>query len=246
MTTEAPLHLYQLTGQERVKITQINPNTQLLSPENVFCTTADIATLAGGGGSSLEIIQGSDTVSSVETLTLTGSGLAALSGSGGSAILEFASAGPNIEIGFGSITATYTAGANISITNGSAGSPGTIALNPSGMNVDLFCYVPKVAGPLSSSQTIWEIDCVRALSFPANLTGSIVKLDVAATANTTLTLSQNGTARGTAVIPADGTVATLSASAITTTAGDLLAWTGQAIADATAAGIRIAMTGSRV
>jgi hypothetical protein len=206
MTTQAPLHLVNLVGNEQLQVIPIAPVTQLLSAIAETCTTADIARLAASVG---------------------------------------ISAGANVEISTGSISATYTAGAGVTIVNGAPGAPGTIALNQSGLPVDLYAYVPAVSGALAASQKVWEIDCIRPYTFPSNLTGSSVKADVAATASTTLTLSNGGTAVATAVFSTGGTIATLASAGFSTTTGGNLSWGGPASPDATLAGLRFAMSGTR-
>ena len=118
--------------------------------------------------------------------------------------------------------------------------------HPAAGGVLFYVHDPLESGPLQGCEPLIAVHSPVAMSIPPKLAGSHVYADVAATNDTTLALSNAGTIYGTATFPAGASVASLRCVPFSVNAGDLLAWTGPASPDATLAGIRIAMTGTRV
>lgn len=103
-----------------------------------------------------------------------------------------------------------------------------------------------VTGTFLSLQTCMEVNVVRAFTLPASLTGSIAKLDTAATASTVFSITQNGTSIGSITFAASGTTGTFTfASPVTFAAGDIFRVIAPASPDATAAGLSVTFKGSR-
>lgn len=81
---------------------------------------------------------------------------------------------------------------------------------------------------------------------PVGLTGSLLKCEVAPTANWTMTLKRNGSSIGTGTILASATVGSFTfASAITFTDLDLFTGTAPASADTTLSGVSYSLLGTR-
>ena len=92
------------------------------------------------------------------------------------------------------------------------------------------------SGKPTASQVIYGYVVPNFMRLPKNLPLSQIKVTVAATASTTLTIQKNGVTIGTAVIGAAGTSATFSfANDVTFVAGDVLTIVAPAVADTTAA-----------
>lgn len=90
-----------------------------------------------------------------------------------------------------------------------------------------------------------RIKMVRAVTFPASLTGSSADAGTAATASTTFTLLQNGSSIGTIVFGAGSSSGTITfASPVTFAAGDTFQISAPATADATLADIAFTFKGT--
>lgn len=123
---------------------------------------------------------------------------------------------------------------------GDTGDAGTPAINAA----DLVIFLPGVR--TAANEIAYRIKVGRAFTWPASLTGSVFDAGAAATASTTYTISQNGTAVGTLVYAIAGTVPTVTfASAVTFAIDDVLLITGPAVTDATLADISWFFLGSR-
>ena len=107
---------------------------------------------------------------------------------------------------------------------------------------DLVAYVHDAPAGASNLGR-WAI--ARTIAFPANFSGSSVSAGVAATASTVLTVKKNGTSVGTLTFAISGTVPTMSGSAWSVVAGDIVTVENQATADASLAKISITLAGER-
>ena len=90
------------------------------------------------------------------------------------------------------------------------------------------------------------VPIARTVTFPAGLTGSLMKAKTTATSEAVFSLRKNGVEFGTATFAASGTAATFAATAETVfSAGDELTIVAPATADATIAGLGWAIVGTR-
>lgn len=121
---------------------------------------------------------------------------------------------------------------------GEAGQNGFLQL----VNTPLYAFPGD--GTLANSQSVLLAYPDRALSFGVNLPGSTFVAEAAATANTTLTLSNAGTTVATVLFPtASGTGTATAASTFTVAGGSKLLLAGPASHDATLAGIAATLVG---
>jgi hypothetical protein len=108
---------------------------------------------------------------------------------------------------------------------------------------DIAFYCPDVFG---ASEVCLELNVVRAFTLPASLTGSIAKLDVAATATTTFTITRNGSSIGSIAFAAGSQSGTFTfTTAVTFAAADVIEVVAPASPDVTAAGLSVTLCGSR-
>lgn len=99
----------------------------------------------------------------------------------------------------------------------------------------------SISGKPSNGQVIL-IPITRALTLPADAAGSLANADVAATADTDITVAKNGTSIGTVRFTAAGTTGSFIGVAVTSfVAGDRLSFVFPATADMTLADIGIAL-----
>lgn len=137
---------------------------------------------------------------------------------------------------------------NVSTINFSSGLIGTVtgdvltvALGP--QPYDIIAFNP---GTLSNGQVVYQAEMVRNVVLPQNLTGSLASCIAAATASATLVISNNGSSIGSLNFAASATSGTfIFPSAVTLVAGNVLAITNQATADATLGSITFTITGTR-
>lgn len=107
--------------------------------------------------------------------------------------------------------------------------------------VDLATWI---IGEPTASQIVFRFIAVRALHFPASLTGSQAKAGVAATGSTVFDIQKNGSSVGSITFSASGTTGAFSAaSAISLAAGDVLSIVAPGTPDATLADISITLKG---
>jgi hypothetical protein len=157
----------------------------------------------------------------------------------------------NLTTGGFPLTIKTAAGSGIAIANGS----GYALLRCNGTNVvavgaasiggpfDVGVFAPGVG---TASQKLVRIPLARAVTFPAGAATSEAKASAAATASTTFTLSQNGTAFATVVFAASSAVGVWTqASVANFAAGDVLEIDGPGTADATLADVGITFSGTR-
>lgn len=110
---------------------------------------------------------------------------------------------------------------------------------------DLTAFYPGVP---STSAKITRIPVARAITFPANFSGSYAKAATAATASTAIDVQNNGTTIGTITFAAAGSVATfttVSGTSKSLVAGDILSIIAPGTADATLADIGFVLAGTR-
>jgi hypothetical protein len=103
-----------------------------------------------------------------------------------------------------------------------------------------------VSGIVLSSQVVLRFVAPRAITLADDFAESLADADVAATAETVLTVAVNGSSVGTITIAASGTSGTFATTggAVSLVAGDVVTVTGPATADATLAGLAITFAGS--
>ena len=119
---------------------------------------------------------------------------------------------------------SYTAGTNVNIT-------GNVVSVPNA-NIPYDIAGAVLGKPLGSA-VVMRFIAVRGFTIPATFAGTRATSATAATASTVLTVLKNGTQFGSLTWAAAGTVATLSSSASTFVAGDILTVVAPATADAT-------------
>ena len=121
--------------------------------------------------------------------------------------------------------------------------PSALAGASSGTPYDMACFAP---GALTANQKLARVVVPRAVTLPSGLTGSYAKAGTAATASTTLTITQNGTSIGSINFAAGAATGTFTfSSAVTTAAGDVLQIQAPATPDATLADVSVTLVGSR-
>jgi hypothetical protein len=101
-----------------------------------------------------------------------------------------------------------------------------------------------INGKPLASEILVKVIFPRAVSFPANFSGSYAKCVVAPTASTVLTVLKNGVNVGTLTFAAAGTTGTFSTSALSFSAADLLVIQAPASVDATFADFACTLTGT--
>lgn len=158
-------------------------------------------------------------------------------------------------IGFVAATAVQKDGSTVDSATGTINFTGTgvAVTNPSAGQVNvaiagLFDFSFFISGIAPSSGLILRYVFPRAVSFPANLTGSYVTSRVAATGSNTFTINKNGSFAASATFAASGTTATLataSGAVLSFAAGDVLTVVPPGTADATLADISFSLVGSR-
>lgn len=110
---------------------------------------------------------------------------------------------------------------------------------------DLIGFYPGV--PTASAKVL-RVPAARAITFPANFSGSYATASAAATASTAFDVQKNGTTIGTitfAIAATTGTFTTTSGTSKAFAAGDVLMIVSPGTADATLADIGITLTGTR-
>jgi hypothetical protein len=107
---------------------------------------------------------------------------------------------------------------------------------------DVGIYTSNV---LSVSQQIARIEIPRTVTFISNFSPSLASSGVSATAQSKLTIAQNGTAVGTITFGAGSSTGTISATATVFNSGDILTITGPASPDSTLSQISITLSGTR-
>jgi hypothetical protein len=110
---------------------------------------------------------------------------------------------------------------------------------------DLMAFYPGVP---TTSAIVTRVPVARAITFPANFSGSYAKAATAATASTAIDVQNNGSSIGTITFAAAGTIATfttVSGTSKSLVAGDILSIIAPASADATIANIGFVLAGTR-
>ena len=132
-----------------------------------------------------------------------------------------------------------TAGTYHSVTVDAKGRV-TAGTNPS----TIFDVCQFINGKPFATETVVKIIAPRAISIPANMTGSYFKSAVAATASTVLTVYKNGVSVGTVTFASAGTTGTVLTTAISMVAGDILTVVTPSTIDATFADFACTITGT--
>lgn len=139
----------------------------------------------------------------------------------------------------GDVPSNYSGAANKLLAVNSGGTAVEFIAAP--YDIGTFC-----AGLPDSSELLLRFVATRAFTLPASLTGSQVKAATAATAAKDFDVQKNGGSIGTISFAASGATATFTfASAVTFSAGDVLAIIAPASADATLADISFTLAGAR-
>lgn len=129
----------------------------------------------------------------------------------------------------------------------------TNAINTQKTRIDTILSSPVVVpfdiaqfinGKPLTGEVLVKVIVPRTVNLPANLSGSYMKSGVAATASTVLTVYKNGTSQGTVTFAAGATTGTISTSAITLNAGDILSVAAPSTVDSTFADFVCVITGS--
>ena len=114
---------------------------------------------------------------------------------------------------------------------------------PFGQSHPVGCYI---SGLPTASEVVLSYVATDPFTLPASLTNSQGASSVAATAQTDFDVKKNSTSIGTVRFAASGTTATfIAASATQFSAGDVLSIVAPGTPDATLAGIKITLRGSR-
>jgi len=101
-----------------------------------------------------------------------------------------------------------------------------------------------INGKPLTNEVLVKVIAPRQISLPQNLVGSYMKSGIAATSNTVLTVYKNGTSQGTITFSAGATTGTISTSAITLNAGDILSVVAPTTVDSSFADFACVITGS--
>ena len=105
-----------------------------------------------------------------------------------------------------------------------------------------------IGSPGDAAYLLVPVKFTVAVTFPANFSGSYAIAQVAATAETILTINKNGSPCGTITFAASGTIGTFASSGgnpVSFADGDTMSVVNQATADATLADIGITLSGTR-
>lgn len=152
-------------------------------------------------------------------------------------------------------TTDYGRGGSSSISSlPNGGTAGQVLVKDSGVDYDASWASPPIdisafyPGAPTASAKILRIPVARAVTFPANFSGSYAKAGTAATGSTAFDVQKNGGSIGTITFDAAGSSATFTTSggtAQTLAAGDVLAIIAPGSADATLADIGFTLAGTR-
>jgi hypothetical protein len=110
---------------------------------------------------------------------------------------------------------------------------------------DASVFIP---GLMTNNQLLYRTKATRAFTWPANLVGSNITSNVAATASTVILIKNNGTTIATITFAISGTVATFvttGGTAKSIAVGDVVTIVGPATADTTLADVTLDLFGSR-
>lgn len=108
---------------------------------------------------------------------------------------------------------------------------------------DVAAYYP---GTLPTSAIVLMIPMARSVTFPAGLTNSVGKSQVAAAAQTDFDIQKNGVSFGTMRFAAAATDATfIAASSASFAPGDVIKVVAPVLADTTLAGVHLTLAGTR-
>lgn len=151
-----------------------------------------------------------------------------------------------VNLKLGSTTIVFNPGdVKLVVTDGTANGLLTYPINPAGQGVPFDVPTYFIGKPIASQEFL-RFMVVRPFTLPINLTGSLGKARVAATASTTFTINQNGGSIGTFNFAAAATVATFSfAAAVTFAVGDIITIASPGVADATLQDIALNLKGTR-
>lgn len=130
----------------------------------------------------------------------------------------------------------------LAVGTGLSSAGGSLSVSGVGLPIDFYSYA---AGTLSADQLVLSLDAARPFGVGANLSGWKFTSDAAATASTTFTVQKNGATVGTIVFGAASTSGTLSGAAFSIAANDRLDVKAPSSPDATLAGVRGRVTGTR-
>lgn len=134
--------------------------------------------------------------------------------------------------------------ARVVYTDGTAnGLTALVAGLQGGTPFDIGVFTPGLPG---AGAEVLRFEVVRPFTLPINLTGSLAKSRVTATASATFTIKQNGVSIGTFNFGAGASTATFSfAAAVTFAIGDQLSINAPGVQDATLADVGFTFLGSR-
>jgi hypothetical protein len=208
---------------------------------NLFSSTLQGLVPASGGGTSTFLCADG----TFKTPGSGGAGGGSVTSVGLSMPAEFSVSGSPVT-GSGTLTATKANQSANQVfagpSSGAAAAPAfraLVAADVPAVRYDIATFYPGVPG---SSQTLLRWIAPRAVTIPSGGTNSQCSCGTAATANTTLTIKQNGSSVGTILVSAAGTSGAFTVSSVVNlVAGDVLTITGPATADATLADIAVTL-----
>jgi hypothetical protein len=210
--------------------TSLVGGTLLLSTGLTLTIAGAVATVtaAGGGGGSLEVTDGTTTLTSVSTLTIS-SGLT-LSGSGTSAVLSSGGGGGGSLPANAALLGTNSGGTAVaqSVGDGLTLSAGTLTANIQTPPI----YFSGHTGTLTASETVWRFVSLQNVPVPSGFTGWSISSKGTASSDTTLSLLHNGTAAATVTFSAGASISTIAGTGgFNVSIGDLLELQGPASPD---------------
>jgi hypothetical protein len=134
--------------------------------------------------------------------------------------------------------------------SGAAATPTMRTIAKGDLSSDTYVYhlTAFYPGVPTSNATVTRVPVALAVSFPANLAGSVATASVAATSSTVFTIKKNGSAVGTITFAAgstSATFATTSGAVVNLAAGDIISVSAPTTADATLADVGIVLAGTR-
>lgn len=147
-------------------------------------------------------------------------------------------------------TGTAITNATLSVTGVTAGTYKSVTVDAKGRvtagtnPTTPFDVCQFINGKPFASESVVKIIAPRAISIPANMTGSYFRSGATATASTVLTVYKNGVSAGTVTFAAGSSTGTASTTAISLVAGDLLTLVAPASIDATFADFVCTITGT--
>lgn len=116
----------------------------------------------------------------------------------------------------------------------------TAAIN----SLKVFEYIGGVEGLPAVGSTMYRLLCVRNISFPTNMAGSLSKSEIASTNSAVLSIQKNGTQFATITFDAAGTTGTFAGVATSFVVGDVLTVVAPTPQDATLSSIWFNLIGT--